>query len=298
MADVIQLALSDLRSMAHHVLVSRQYRLVLFTIPKVGSSDLIRLMVRIEGAQDWRGDPHYRPDRPFLRKLGLESARDILNDPSWTKAVVLRDPAERLLSAYLNKFVYTKSYAADLFRPNGRHMKFAEFLSWVLSPNADPDRPHGLHAGTDPHWRPQRLVGPIERFSSALQEIGDFTSVRAWIERVLRRVGAWDDHGASGWGSTGTCAIFETNTDRNRTGAAERMTEFYDRETLAAVYEAYAPDITWAAGLGLDLKKHAHLLSRTAKWAPPTCPLRVLEHRRGEERHPRSVPQASESSDG
>lgn len=37
-----------------------------------------------------------------------EKASSILNDPEWTKAVFLRDPAERLLSCYLDKIVHRK----------------------------------------------------------------------------------------------------------------------------------------------------------------------------------------------
>lgn len=37
-----------------------------------------------------------------------QKASDILNDPSWTKGVFLRDPVDRLLSCFLDKIVHRK----------------------------------------------------------------------------------------------------------------------------------------------------------------------------------------------
>lgn len=248
-----------LLTLSHHVLVNEPYRLVLFTIPKVGCTQLIKLMRRLGGAPDWTDAPHYKTDRPFLQSLGLERANEILSDPSWTKAVVFRDPAERLLSAYLNKFVYGGGYASHVFRPNGKGMAFAEFLSYVLAPNTDPCLPTGLHEATDPHWRPQRLVGPIERVEPVMNLVGDFASVGSWIEKVLRRVGAWEEYGATGWGKSGSESVFQTNMYPYRTDAASRMGEFYNRETLSAVYSAYAGDIAFARRAGVNLIKHHEL---------------------------------------
>ena len=256
-----ELAIPDddlLAALSHHVLVNEAYRLVLFTIPKVGCTELIKLMRRLMGAGDWRAAPHHLSDRPLLSNLAVDQVRGILTDQSWVRAAVLRDPAERLLSAYLDKFVHSDSYAADVFRPRGRGMPFHEFLGYALAPNGDPALPTGLHAGTDPHWRPQPLVGALGRVS--IDEMGDFRSIGSWVERVLRRVGAWHGFGAAGWGDGFTRAIFQQNTDPHRTDAADRMAEFYDRGTLRRVYDAYAGDIAFAAGAGIDLKQHAQLL--------------------------------------
>jgi hypothetical protein len=243
--------------MAHHVLVSTRFRLVLFTIPKVGCTELIKLMRRMAGASDWADVPHYKPDRPLLSELSLERATEILEDESWTKAVVLRDPAERLLSAYLDKFMYSpQSYANDLFRPGGHGMPFDEFLGYVLDPNVDPAVPTGLHNRTDPHWRPQHMVGGLASIGSRLDSVGNFDSIAEWSQGLLRDVGAWDEFGATGWGPDEADAIFESNTHWAITRASERVAEFYDVRTLQAVYEAYADDVEIASKFGIDLRKH------------------------------------------
>ena len=56
-----------------------------------------------------RADPHFRSDKPLFNKLmDAEEATEMINDPNWTKFVFLRDPAERLKSAYLDKFANGK----------------------------------------------------------------------------------------------------------------------------------------------------------------------------------------------
>lgn len=190
---------AGVKAMRHHVLVSDQLRLVLFTVPKVGCTQLIQLMRRAEGATDWRDDPHYKLDRPLLKNLGRHRVNEILRDPTWTKATVLRDPAERLLSAYLDKFISRRGYAANVFGFPGHGMPFEEFLSHVLDPNDDPEKPTGLHKDTDPHWRPQRLVGSLETVVEACDSLGDFADIGPWIEGVLRRVDGWDLYGSTGF---------------------------------------------------------------------------------------------------
>ena len=257
MAGQICFGEAELNALGHHVVVSETYQLVLFTVPKVGCTDLLRLMRRLAGLSDWRLDPHYEVVNPQLRRLGPDRVNDILNDPMWVRAVVLRDPAERLLSAYLDKFVQSASYASNVFRPDGRGMSFAEFLGYVLHPNQDPDLPTGLHSRTDPHWRPQHLVGALSAAEPSLDLVGDFADIGGWARRVLERVGAWEEHGADGWGPDGQHALFEVNDYENRTDAASRMSEFFDDFILRSVYDRYAEDIEFGARHGLDLVKHA-----------------------------------------
>ena len=94
---------ADKRLVAHHVYINQRHKLMITTIPKVACTEFMRLMIRMTGARNWRMDPHFRPKNPTLSRLVPPEASAILNDRSWTKAVFFRDPAERLLSAYLDK---------------------------------------------------------------------------------------------------------------------------------------------------------------------------------------------------
>lgn len=242
------------RRYAHHPVAMDDERLVIFTVPKVGCTELLRLSRRMAGHEDWRDNPHYA-DRPTLgnRRRDPSSVPRIMADPGWLKTAVLRDPAERLLSAYLDKFVDGPAWIANTFRPEGGSMDFDEFVARVLDPCTDPDQPAGLHVGTDPHWRPQHLVGGIGLHRDVLSDVADFVEVRAWIEHVLRKVGVWERYGESGWEGG---AIFSLNTANHRTDAADRMADYYDEQTLDRVYDAYAADLELGREFGLDLRHH------------------------------------------
>ncbi|CAM9749402.1 unnamed protein product, partial [Sphacelaria rigidula] len=56
---------------------------------------------------------HYHKDQELytmhtMKHITPARATEIMNDPTWTRAVFLRDPAERLLSCYLDKLVHRK----------------------------------------------------------------------------------------------------------------------------------------------------------------------------------------------
>jgi len=45
-----------------------------------------------------------------MKKLGEVEATAMMNDPTYKRVVFLRDPASRLLSAYLDKFVREREF--------------------------------------------------------------------------------------------------------------------------------------------------------------------------------------------
>jgi hypothetical protein len=166
-------------------------KLLFCLIPKVASSSFLRLFSRIAGLP--------LKDSKAQLRLGVADARDIealrqgryrtlssfdslvasnlslayqaLNSPAWTRVAVLRDPAERLLSAYLDKIQATTAFSrhkllvyADILGvaaglpPDApvsaveqalRGVSFAEFVDQVARRGSE--RP----AVWNPHWRPQ-----------------------------------------------------------------------------------------------------------------------------------------------
>eukprot|EP00977_Amphora_coffeiformis_P018225 scaffold6318_cov155-Amphora_coffeaeformis.AAC.1 len=56
--------------------------------------------------------------------------------------------------------------------------------------------------------------------------------------RLLEQVGAWDEFGASGWGSDGKASIFGTSvTTRHMTNASELVGFYYDTPALVKQVE-------------------------------------------------------------
>ena len=152
----LALTRADVAYLSHFVYVDERHRLLFAAVPKAACSEFMRLFHRLRNDSDWRSrNPHFRGDRPLLSALAPDRATEILNDPSWTKAVFFRDPASRLLSAYLDKFVVGNSYSTKVFHAE-KKLKFADFVDLVAAGDTNRSRPTGLHFGTNPHWRPQR----------------------------------------------------------------------------------------------------------------------------------------------
>ena len=184
---------------------SERHKLVICAIPKVASTELIKLIYRLDGDPKWFREPHFRSDAPTLATLSRDEATDIMNDPRWTKAVFLRDPLTRLLSAYLDKFVLApkRGLAANYgVKHFGSSMSFETFIDAIASNITDKASPYGLHLGTNPHWKPQRYQCSLEKFLPVFSFIGRYENIREHAETLLRAANLWDDFGKSGWAPT------------------------------------------------------------------------------------------------
>ena len=242
---------ADRGAFRHHVLVDARHRLIFFTIPKVACTQWIQLFRRLQGATDWRDCPHFQPGLSLLSSLPVEECDKMLSGSGWIKAAFFRDPVERLLSAYLDKFVYRKSYIISQIGFGDRPPSFEEFLSFVLDSNQDPTQPRGLHPGTNPHWRPQSLVGNIDRFTDRLDFVGRFDRLHEDASTLLRRLDLWDEYGTTGWGPNGTTAMFEANDAVNKTGARAQIERYLSSQQLERVRQAYHQDYAMFESLGL-----------------------------------------------
>ncbi len=152
------------------VFVAENVKLLYLPIAKNGCSTLKRLMVELSDLPDrdrlLAGDIHQTTDRSRsgiqLKDREEAAARALLADPGYFRFVVLREPIDRLVSAYLEKFVLNRRdpgnmatirpalAAAQGVAPEAvdfeRSASFRAFAEFVL---AEPR--HRL----DPHWRPQ-----------------------------------------------------------------------------------------------------------------------------------------------
>lgn len=94
-------------------------------------------------------------------------------DDSWTSILVLRDPFDRFVSAYLDKItrpVGDASYPKlieEIYRDSGRppprgdeSVSITEFFQWVTQQDRD---------DLDIHWRPQSLMISLPRFDHVMR---------------------------------------------------------------------------------------------------------------------------------
>jgi hypothetical protein len=166
-------------------------------IPKVGITNWLQFIRFVMGAHDYVSFPHGKPDLLMwsFDKLQPEVQEQIWNDPEWTFAAFLRNPAERLLSAYLDKLETGKRHGRLTFDD------FLERLERELPEDLDcKDKDFkssltGMSWCTDPHWRPQvwscGMSEKIDRFDF----IGSLDHTEQHSRALLERVGLWESHG-------------------------------------------------------------------------------------------------------
>jgi hypothetical protein len=167
-------------------LVSDRHRFVYRPIPKNAATTLTAWVLEAEGtpSQGLRGrEIHARALRLVLRERDPREARRILEN--YFSFVFVRNPWDRLVSAYLGMFVrqrtplpitgpVVEAVGRSLGRPlaGPDQLAFRQFVEYVC---AMPD------AELDPHWRPQScfvtghtfdFVGRVERIDEDLPELG------------------------------------------------------------------------------------------------------------------------------
>lgn len=189
----------------HHLYFIPRAKLIFCGIPKVGVTEWIKFFRYVIGANDYLSLPHYKQDREsfHLRKLDISKAQTLLNDPTWTRAVFLRNPLDRFLSAYMDKIV-GQAYTQKIFKigdldEHGRPvLTFPEFVEKVsnfstISQFADP---MGLKASTDPHWKPQIMTCGLDYWLPQVDFIGNFDHIAEHTKLLLEKVGLWEDYGS------------------------------------------------------------------------------------------------------
>jgi hypothetical protein len=156
------------------MVVLKKIQILYNPIAKCGSSFLRKAMVAQSGM------PESVTQLPLdtyctglqLGDLPLGEAQAILDDPSFLRIAVIRDPFDRLVSAYLEKFVLNRMDVRNRFHTTAviaairgraqpdeadfhRSISFAEFVDYVVT-----QPPETL----DPHWCPQALYLKGSRF--------------------------------------------------------------------------------------------------------------------------------------
>jgi hypothetical protein len=250
----------------HHLFFIPEGKLIFCGIPKSGISEWIKFFRFAFGAQDYLSFAHFKSDRAqfFVRSLTMEKAKELLNDPTWTRAVFFREPAERLLSAYLNKI-------------EGGKPTEHNFTDWVDEITTQKDAKcgsPGLNACTDPHWTPQLMTCGLDYLLPSWDFIGTFEHIAEHTKLLLERVGLWDNFGAkfddasdyktgggrchvappiraSNYSALGFNQRGTSKGQSNAAGAQNKFDKYYTPELLGKVRELYALDYAiWD-----DLKK-------------------------------------------
>jgi len=210
-------------------IVLGKYKLIFFTVAKNGCSVWKMLFRRMEGYDDWNVQGtrlvHVKKNNglKYLSSYSIEEANAFFNSPEWTIAMFLRDPFERFASAYLDKArkpMYMKRCCASLRMPDCAQIAASS--------------PDGFFEVAsrcrDNHWEPQskRLS---QKYWQKINFVGRFETLPNDAEKLLRRIGAWEEFGVSGWGANGTEHIFSEKASIGRkhaTNAKDKYTQLLD----------------------------------------------------------------------
>jgi hypothetical protein len=152
------------------MMVAESHKLFYVPVAKCACTSLKSMMVNLAGIERpeiaIELDVHFVTDRfntgVQLKDKTIDRAREILASDDNFKFSVIRNPFERLISAYLEKFVYRRHNPRNLMHTRSvisavqgsteidldQGISFDQFVAFIL--NQDP-------FDLDPHWRPQHL---------------------------------------------------------------------------------------------------------------------------------------------
>jgi len=219
---------------AYNISVSTRHRYIFYETPKVACSTIKRLLMLNEGywhlvhdevsaKPDQFDQLHLREFSPLLNPKQLYPFRPLIEGTEFFKFCFVRNPYSRLLSAYLDKIVNKREQLRQIKQVLGRPMfpdqpvSFAEFIHAVA------DTPVTM---MDPHWKVQ--YNHLEGDSIAFDFIGRFENLDADMAEVGRRVGLDMTH--------------YRDHSPHRSGADNKVEDYYTDELRALVYKVYEAD--------------------------------------------------------
>jgi ribosomal protein S27E len=177
-----------------------------------------------------------------------------MTSPKWTRAIFLREPRERFLSAYLDKAVRNSGKFVQVHCCHHRRRRVV-FWNPQKCVNAARKSLQGFLTLTkscqDTHWLPQ-----VERMDAKywpyINFVGKLDTAAQDTKRLLQKIGAWESFGATGWGESGKEAIFQSASNiRHKTDAKLNLDAYYTRDVERAVRKTYADDFElYAAAVG------------------------------------------------
>jgi hypothetical protein len=192
--------------------VFEKYKLIFVPIQKSGSTVWKQLFRKILGRDDWyTGRPVSVSRRYKMSSYTEAQATQLMNDPTYTRAIFVRDPKERFLSAYLDKGLKTK-YAEKKCCNGKRNEKSGRELctKQLQTFSGFVNVTRSCH---DTHWLPQSTTGRLEpKYVPLLNFVGHLETAFEDAKRLLQRVGAWEEHGKTGWGLHGNETIFQSKS--------------------------------------------------------------------------------------
>jgi hypothetical protein len=229
--------------------VIEEYHLIFFTTAKNACTIWFQLLRRMMHIKKWNEvdnsdkllpwNPEYNGLK-YLYDYNISYVNEIMTSPRWTRAIIVRDPKERFLSAYIDKVLRNEKYVLNKCCPTtGSCVEPAKSnITTFLHEIA-----YFCH---NPHWIPQNLQMTPQQWSY-VNFVGHMDTIQGDSERLLKRLGVWELYGSSGWGSNRRERIFHgeagDNTGRmHATNAKRHLRSYISPELEIELNEYFAND--------------------------------------------------------
>jgi hypothetical protein len=224
------------KSLNLHTHISLVNRYAYIEVPKAGCGTMKATLGGMEAARlspaavaRVQENPHDRTKvTPFIKpyQLPADLLEEVLHGSNWTRFAVVREPAARLLSGYLEKIrqglrqsepIMARLQEVGRAPEQAQDITFAEFIEVVTNTTSREQ---------DPHWRRQadHLGIGIVNYEAVIH---------------LEELDASWGHVAS---LVGVPDLQDQFYCRNSTGAGSRISEWYTPQLLDRVAESYAVD--------------------------------------------------------
>ncbi len=239
-------------------IVIPEYKLVFFTIPKVACTQWKLLFRKMLGFPDW--DPAVKlvhlhsplsNGLKYISDYTVKEAQEMLTSDEWTRAVFVREPKERIISAFLDKFV-NNSFLCDMCLPKGLPADSKKRLE-CRQEGKNKNFPRFLKRArqcSNLHFKPQ-ADGIDAKWWPYMTFVGYMDTVASDTERLLRSIhststgeNAWDAYGKTGWGKNGIGAFMSKNEAPHSRNAHDKLREYFTTCTEAFVEKHWQSEWT------------------------------------------------------
>ena len=218
------------RSVNMHTHISLVNKYVYVEVPKAGCGTMKATLGGLEAARKGPGlvqrvqeAPHNRINAtPFVKPFQLpsEALEEVFTSPAYRRFTVVRDPASRVLSGYLEKIGQGLKQSEPIVAALGipaSEITFLQFLD-VIGDQTSREQ--------DPHWR--RQADHVGLGIVGYEDTIDLEQLDASWDRVAELTGIAD--------------LRETFYCKNSTGASAKVDEYYSPELRAKVRSIYERD--------------------------------------------------------
>lgn len=237
-------------------IVVPEFKFVFITIPKVGCTQWNRLARLMMGELTDLGQLELHNPQlnglKYLSEYSTSKAESMLTDETWTKAIFVRNPIDRILSAFLDKAVHNGDYF-DKHCCQNPYLVEGDLIEYEFCRRHQ----HNFHyflLRTDDchnvHWKMQERVVDSEWWPY-INFVGTMDHAKNDSETLLKSLTstkdgrtAWDEYGSTGWGENHTSAFGEIGEAHHRTNAHEKLREYYSPCTEAFVRDRWREDFT------------------------------------------------------